>query len=110
MENDETSATTPVDAATTGDLALVRELARRAYPDAVPELIDGATAAEIAASVEPARAAYARLRERLATERASAPVALATVPAGGLPPVVDADRLPAAEKIRRGVAASRGGR
>lgn len=109
MEIDETPATTPIDAATTGDLALVRELARRAYPDAVPELIDGGTAAEIAASVEPARAAYARLRERLIAERPAA-IAVAAVPAGGLPPVVDADRLPAAEKIRRGVAASRGGR
>ena len=88
------------------DVALVRELARRAYPDAVAELIDGGSAAEVAASVEPARAVYARLREAFAAERV-APVAApapAVVPAGGVAPVVDADRLPAAEKIRRGVA------
>ena len=90
-------------------VALVRELARRAYPDAVPELIDGATPAEIAASVAGARAAYARVRERVAAE-APAPVAVApvAVPAGGAGPAVDVERLPAAEKIRRGVMVSRG--
>ena len=107
MEETGTPAMLPAGPTVADDIALVRDLARRAYPDAVPELIDGGTAAEIAASVEPARAAYARLRERLTAERPVA-VAVAAVPAGGLPPVVDADRLPSAEKIRRGVAASRG--
>ena len=79
-------------------VGLVRELARKAHPDAVPELIDGEDAAAIAASIEPARAAYARLREEIAREQP------ARVPAGGMSPAVDPDRLPPAEKIRRGIA------
>ena len=79
-------------------VGLVRELARKAHPDAVPELIDGADAEAIAASIEPARAAYARVKEELAREQ---PV---RVPAGGTAPAIDPDRLPAAEKIRRGIA------
>jgi len=87
-------------------VAVVRELARKAHPDAVPELIDGADVAAIAASIEPARAAFARLKEQLASAQSVARPA--PVPAGGNPPAVDPDRLPAAEKIRRGlVAASR---
>jgi hypothetical protein len=82
------------------EMALVRELARRAYPDAVAELIDGGSAEEIAASIEPARAAYARLREEIEAAR---PVAVSQVPAGGMSPAIDPDRLPAAEKIRRGL-------
>jgi hypothetical protein len=87
------------------DVALVRELARRAYPDAVAELIDGGNAGEIAASIEPARSAYARLKEEIEAAR---PVAVAQVPAGGMSPAIDPDRLPASEKIRRGLAKSRG--
>jgi hypothetical protein len=86
-------------------VGLVRELARKAHPDAVPELIDGEDAAAIAASIEPARAAFARLKAQLASEK-PAPAA-PRVPAGGNPPAVDPDRLPAAEKIRRGLAATR---
>lgn len=86
-------------------VALVRELARKAHPDAVPELIDGDDAEAIAASIEPARAAYARLKEQLAGEPGSKPPA--NVPAGGNPPAIDPDRLPPAEKIRRGVATVR---
>lgn len=83
-------------------LALLRDLARRAHPDAVAELIDGATAEEIQASIEPARAVYARLRAELASPAVQPePV---TVPAGGMAPVPDPDHLPAAEKIRRGLA------
>lgn len=85
---------------------LVRELARKAYPDAVPELIDGADAEAIAASIEPARAAFARLKEQLAVERAAVAPPV-NVPAGGQAPAVDPDRLPASEKIKRGIAASR---
>jgi hypothetical protein len=86
-------------------VGLVRELARRAYPDAVAELIDGADAEAIAASIEPARAAFARLKEQLATEHTdTAPV---KVPAGGQAAAIDPDRLPASEKIRRGIAAVR---
>ena len=85
------------------EMALVRELARKAYPDAVAELIDGGSAEEIAASIEPARAAYARLKAEIEAAR---PVAAAQVPAGGMSPAIDPDRLPAAEKIRRGLANS----
>jgi hypothetical protein len=85
------------------EMALVRELARRAYPDAVAELIDGGSAEEITASIEPARAAYARLKAEIEAAR---PVTAAQVPAGGMSPAIDPDRLPAAEKIRRGLATS----
>ena len=88
---------------TVDQTALVRELARRAYPDAVAELIDGGSAEEIAASIEPARAAYARLKEAIEAAR---PVAVSQVPAGGMSPAIDPDRLPSAEKIRRGLAKS----
>lgn len=82
-------------------VGLIRELARKAHPDAVSELIDGEDAETIAASIEPARAAYARLRDELPREQP------ARVPAGGMSPAVDPDRLPAAEKIRRGIAMSK---
>jgi hypothetical protein len=88
-------------------VGLVRELARKAHPDAVAELIDGADAEAIAASIEPARAAFARLKERLAIEQAAAAAGPVRVPAGGNPPAVDPDRLPASEKIRRGLVATR---
>jgi hypothetical protein len=93
------------------DLAAVRELVLRAHPDVVPELIGGQSVAAVLASVEPAQAAYARLAEQVTANRAGeppAPVAPAApnVPAGGSPPVpVDPERLPAAEKIRRGIRA-----
>jgi hypothetical protein len=81
----------------------VRELVLRAHPDVVPELVTGDSVAALIASVEPARAAYARLADALAQVRPAA----AAVPAGGGTPItVDPDRLPAAEKIRRGLAAS----
>lgn len=86
-------------------VGLVRELARKAYPDAVAELIDGTDAEAISASIEPARAAFARLKEQLAVQQPV--VTPVKVPAGGLAPVVDPDRLPASEKIRRGIVASR---
>ena len=85
------------------DLDAVRALVLRAHPDVVPELVTGESVADLIASVEPARAAYARLAETLAQVRSEA----APVPAGGGSPItVDPDRLPAAEKIRRGLAAS----
>jgi len=87
------------------ELAAVRELALRAHPDAVPELVGGGSVAEVVASLEPARAAYRRVAEAVgAAAPASAPVAPA-VPAGAAPALaVDVDGLPAAEKIRRGLA------
>ena len=98
-END--VVTTPV--VTPGDeLAAVREVVLRAHPDVVPELVSGSTVAEVLASVEPARAAYARIAERL-TPAAPAP-SVPAIPAGGAGPVpLDPDRLPAPEKIRRGL-------
>ena len=68
------------------DVAMVRELARRAYPDAVAELIDGASAEEIEASIEPARAAYARGKNEIEAAR---PAAVAQVPAGGVAAGID---------------------
>ena len=82
-------------------IGLVRDLARKAHPDAIAELIDGEDVEAIAASIEPARAAYTRLREELARETP------ARVPAGGIAPVLDPDRLPPAEKIRRGIDSTR---
>jgi hypothetical protein len=85
------------------DLAAVRELVLRAHPDVVPELVTGETIAGLIASVEPARAAYARLTESLSIAQEAPPAS--PVPAGGSAPIaVDPDRLPAAEKIRRGLA------
>ncbi len=89
------------------EVALARALALRAHPDAVPELVTGATVAEIVASLEPARAAYRRIAERVGGREVVAP-AIPNVPAGSAPPVaIDPDRLPAAEKIRRGLARRR---
>lgn len=80
------------------DVAAVRDLVLRANPDVVPELVTGATIADLIASVEPAREAYARLAASIAAARASVPAG------GGVPIAVDPDRLPAHEKIRRGLA------
>jgi hypothetical protein len=95
------------------DLAAVREVVLRAYPDAVPELVGGGSVAEVLASVEPARAAYRRVVESVSAagsgaisgpEGPSAP----SVPAGAVGrPAVDPERLPAGEKIRRGLVAAR---
>ena len=102
----------PVPAAATPlppeDLAAVRELALRAHPDVVPELVGGATVADLLASVEPARAAYRRIAEALPTVATPAPAPprpVPPVPAGDAPRLtLDPDHLPPAEKIRRGLA------
>jgi hypothetical protein len=91
------------------DLAAVRELALRAYPETVPELVGGESVAAILGSVEPAAAAYRRIAEGVAAS-APAPAAPATpvVPAGSAQPVaLDPERLPSVEKIRRGLASRR---
>ncbi|MFN8594180.1 MAG: hypothetical protein U0031_22210 [Thermomicrobiales bacterium] len=88
------------------DLEAVRELARRAHPETVPELVTGESVATILASLEPAAAAYRRIAGEIAA-RESPPAAPAppVVPAGSAPPVaLDLDRLPAVEKIRRALA------
>jgi hypothetical protein len=85
------------------DLGLVLDLAREAYPDAVPELIGGETVEEIVGSVEAARAAYTRIAGEVASREAAKPP---RVPAGGAPMgIVDVESLPAAEKVRRALAA-----
>ena len=96
---------------TATDVAAVRELALKAHPDALPELVGGATIAEVMASLEPARAAYRRIVEGTAAtgrqggEAASTTASPPYVPAGAAPaPVVDPDSLPPGEKIRRGLA------
>jgi hypothetical protein len=85
------------------DLEAVRELVLRAHPDVVPEMVSGDSVGTMLESVEAARAAYARLTESWSAANPR-PVA---VPAGGgavLP--VDPGKLPAAEKIRRGLKAA----
>ena len=80
------------------ELATVRDLVLRAHLDVVPDLVMGASVAELVASVEPARAAFRRVAESV---REVAP----RVPAGDTPVLaVDVGHLPAAEKIRRGLA------
>ncbi len=83
------------------DLATVRDLIVRAHPDIVPELITGTSIAELTASVEPARAAYHRI---VTQPQRLAPAVPPPVPAGGAQQIVDPDRLPTAEKLRRGLA------
>jgi len=102
----------------THDIAAIRALVLKAHPDVVPELVTGSTVAALVSSIEPAQAAYGRLAETIRSgsrPAASAPASPFTrptpaaptapfVPAGGSAPVpVDPDRLPAAEKIRRGL-------
>ena len=109
-EHDETVAADVANAPTEGeatDLAAVRELVLRAHPDVVPELVAGESVEALLASVEPAQAAYRRIAERIPQPDPSPPVP--SVPAGGdRPAPVDPDRLPAGEKIRRGLAHRRG--
>ena len=91
------------------DLAAVRELALRAYPETVPELVGGESVAAILGSVEPAAAAYQRIAEGVAASAPAPAVAVApVVPAGSAPAVaLDPERLPSVEKIRRGLVARR---
>ena len=88
------------------NIELVRELARKAFTDSIPEHIYGDTYEEIMASVEASRAAYGRVFAEVSERQAA--VKAPVVPAGGSSaPVVDVERLPAAEKLRRGVAGRR---
>lgn len=98
----------------TDDIAVIRALVLKAHPDVVPELVTGSTVAALLSSIEPAQAAFGRLAEtiragsRPASSVPPAPPAppVPFVPAGGSAPIpVDPDRLPAAEKIRRGLQA-----
>ena len=90
------------------DLALVKDLARKAYADAIPELIDGDSVAAIMGSVDSARAAYARVFAEVEGQQAEQRSRPPAVPAGGSKQTaVDVDRLPASEKLRLGVGAAR---
>jgi hypothetical protein len=82
-------------------IASVRDLALRAHPEMVPELVRGDSLTALLASIEPARQAYAELMARIQPE--STPPAPA-VPAGGsVTAPLDLDRIPTAEKLRRGI-------
>lgn len=90
------------------DLTAIRDLVLRAHPEVVPELITGETVDDLLASIEPAEAAYRRVSESLRTSIVVPSPATPPVPAGGDRPMpVDPDRLPASEKIRRGLAQAR---
>lgn len=109
-EHEPTHADTPALGAletvntSTGDLAAIRELVLRAHPEVVRELVTGATVDDLLASIEPAEAAYRRVSESVRATTTPSPPAT-TVPAGGDRPMpIDPDRLPASEKIRRGLA------
>ena len=111
MDEQVVEVATEVDGRTEGttaaDLAAVRELAIRAHPDVVPELVSGSSVAEVLGSVEGARAAYRRVVEA-AGGAGAADGGPPSVPAGAVTrPAVDPERLPAAEKIRRGLVARR---
>jgi hypothetical protein len=94
------------------ELAAVRDLVLRAYPETVPELIGGDSVATLLRSLEPAAAAYQRIAQGVAA-RVSPPAAPAaptvpTVPAGSAPPLtIDPDQLPSVEKIRRALSTRR---
>ena len=97
------------------DLSLVRELVLKAHPDVVPELIGGDSVASIVASISPAQAAYADLAARIQANSVSGSASNSApgsgsdgvpprVPAGSAAPApLDPERIPTAEKIRRGV-------
>jgi hypothetical protein len=91
------------------DLAAVRNLVLRAHPDTIPELIVGESVSALLASVDPAREAYRRAldsTQAAAGDQTRAAAFVPAVPAGAAPAlVVDPDRLPPTEKIRRGLAA-----
>lgn len=82
------------------DLAAVRDLALRAYPAVVPELVHGESVAGLLQSVTAAAEAY----QRIAADLAAAPPVAPVVPAGSAAAApLDAEALPAVEKIRRGL-------
>lgn len=79
----------------------VRDLVLRAYPNVVPELVRGDTLDDLLASIEPASAAYTNLAARFDRPTAESPE---PVPAGAtLPAPIDIERIPTAEKLRRGI-------
>lgn len=88
------------------ELAAIRDLVLRAHPDVVPELIAGDSIEALLASIPPAEAAFQRIAERF--PQPAPPPPPPSVPAGGgQPALIDAERLPADEKIRRGLTTRR---
>lgn len=81
------------------NLAAVRALIIETIPNIVPELVTGSTVSQLFESIDDARSVFERIaRDANALQ----------VPAGGNSPLlVNADQLPTAEKIRRGLAAAR---
>lgn len=102
-----------------GDIAAVRELVLKAHPNVVPELVRGVSVAELTASIPAAEEAYQRIAAALTganaaqeqeTESGASPDAAGVdsvtppaVPAGGGANAIDWDKIPATEKIRRGL-------
>jgi hypothetical protein len=103
--SDSIATDTPVslDQVAPSEHELVRELVLQAHPEVVPALVRGDTIGELLASIEPARQAYADLADRIG-QQATAP----SVPAGGASSLpTDLARIPAMERIKRGLAARR---
>jgi hypothetical protein len=98
-------------ATTAEDLLVIRDLLLKAYSDVVPDMVIGDSTASLLASIERAREAYAQVLARI--EANSIPIrsegsSPPAIPAGGgLPLPIDPDRLPASEKIRRGLSSGR---
>jgi hypothetical protein len=88
-----------------GPVSVETQIDLRAHPDVVPELVTGDSVAALLASVEPARSAFERLTASWPERRPDAGDTAAVPAGGGAPIAVDPDRLPAAEKIRRGLSA-----
>ena len=104
----------------TTELDAVREIVRKAHPQAVAELIAGDSVAAILESVPAAEAAYQRIAGEISpastnppasssSSSSNPPAAAPHVPSGTPPAAVgsfvDVAALPAFEKIRRGVEA-----
>ncbi len=99
---DESNAPTPEpSAAPAPHIDAVRDLVLRAYPDVIPELVRGDTLDDLLASIESASSAYANLAARFGQPTVETPE---PVPAGAtLPAPIDIERIPTAEKLRRGI-------
>ena len=89
------------------ELTALRDALLRAYPRAVPELVRGASVGELLESLDPAMAAWERVAAAVSVAVPGQGVGAErppVVPAGNAPAAaVDPDRLPATEKIRRGL-------
>ena len=99
--------TNEIETTANAELDAVRQVVLAAYPDSVSELIQGETVPELLASIEADRAAYARVAESVATIAEPSAASVPVVPAGGGSAVIDPGALPAAEKVRRGIAGRR---